>query len=79
MPKVTVQIDTSLCITAANCVGIAPQLFQIGDEPYVELLDAQGIVRGTEHTFDATPAEMELLEEAVDSCPTRAIRVTPSS
>jgi ferredoxin len=79
MPKVTVQIDTSLCITAANCVGIAPRLFQIGDEPYVELLDREGAVRGTEHTFEATPAEMELLDEAVESCPTRAIRVTQSS
>lgn len=79
MPKVTVQIDTSLCITAANCVGIAPQLFEIGDEPYVELLDRDGAVRGAEHTFDATPSEMELLDEAVDSCPTRAIRVTRST
>lgn len=76
MPKVTVQIDTSLCITAANCVGIAPQIFQIGDEAYVELLDGEGVVRGPEYTFDATPTEMELLDEAVDSCPTRAIRVT---
>ena len=76
MPKVTVQIDTTLCITAANCVGIAPQLFQIADEPYVELLDSEGKVRGPEYTFEATPTEMELLEEAVDSCPTRAIRVT---
>lgn len=78
MPKVTVQIDTSLCITAANCVGIAPQFFQIGDEPYVELLDREGAVQGCEYTFEATPAEMELLDEAVDSCPTRAIRVTTS-
>ena len=79
MPKVTVQIDTSLCITAANCVAIAPQLFQIGDEAYVELLDGEGAVRGTEYTFEATSTEMELLEEAVDSCPTRAIRVTHDS
>jgi ferredoxin len=76
MPKVTVQIDTSLCITAANCVGIAPQIFQIGDEPHVELLDGQGAVQGTKYTFEATSSEMELLEEAVESCPTRAIRVT---
>ncbi|MGI8745886.1 MAG: ferredoxin [Bryobacteraceae bacterium] len=76
MPKVTVQIDTDTCITAANCVGIAPRLFQIGNEPYVELLDRAGAVQGTKYTFDATPAEMELLEEAVDSCPTRAISIT---
>ena len=75
MPKVTVHIDTSACITAANCIGIAPTIFQIGNEPYVELLDREGAVRGTDYTFDATASEMELLEEAADSCPTRAIRI----
>jgi ferredoxin len=73
MPKVTVQIDPSVCILAANCVGIEPKLFQIGQEPYVELTDAAGISHGTEYTFDASETELEMIEEAVDSCPTRAI------
>lgn len=73
MPKVTVQIDPALCILAANCVGIEPKLFQIGQESYVELIDADGISHGTEYTFDASETELELIEEAVNSCPTRAI------
>jgi ferredoxin len=73
MPKVTVQIDPSACILAANCVGIEPKLFQIGQESYVELTDASGISQGTEYTFEANQAELEMIEEAVDSCPTRAI------
>ncbi len=73
MPKITVTIEPSTCIMAANCVGMAPKLFQIGAEPYVELIDASGTVQGTESTFDATDAEIEMVEEAVDSCPTRAI------
>jgi ferredoxin len=73
MPKVTVQIDPSACILAANCVGIEPKLFQIGQEPYVELTNASGISHGTEYTFEATETELETIEEAVDSCPTRAI------
>lgn len=76
MPKVTVQIDPSSCILAANCVGIEPKLFQIGQEAYVELIDASGVSRGTEYTFEATDAEMERIEEAVDSCPTHAISFT---
>ena len=51
MPKVTVQIDPSVCILAANCVGIEPKLFQIGQEAYVELVDANGISHGTEYTI----------------------------
>lgn len=77
MPKVTVQIDRSACILAANCVGIEPKLFQIGQESYVELMDANGTLHGTEYTFAATETELEMIEEAVDSCPTRAISMRP--
>ena len=77
MPKVTVQIDPSACILAANCVGIEPKLFQISQESYVELIDANGTVHGTEYTFAVTEAELAMIEEAVDSCPTRAISMRP--
>lgn len=73
MPKITVNVDTSLCITAANCVGIAPKLFHIGDEAYAELLDRAGVAQGPEYSFNATDEELAAIEEAVESCPTRAI------
>lgn len=76
MPKITVTIEPTTCILAANCVGMEPKLFQIGSEPYVELIDASGSVQGTEYTFEATDAEIEMVEEAVDACPTRAITMT---
>jgi len=75
MPKVTVQIEPSTCILAANCVGVEPKLFQIGQESHVELIDANGTLQGIEYTFAVTDAELEMIEEAVDSCPTRAISV----
>jgi len=78
MPKVTIQIDPSICILAANCVGIEPRLFQIGDEPHVELIDSSGVSHGTAYTLEATDAQLELIEEAVGSCPTRAISMTGS-
>ncbi len=73
MAKISVKVDPDLCITAANCVGIAPKLFHIGDEPYAELLDKGGVPQGNKYAWDATEAELELIEEAIDSCPTRAI------
>ena len=76
MPKVTVKIDPSTCILAANCAGMEPKLFQIGDESYVELIDSNGIVQGTEYTFEASGAEVKVIEDAGDSCPTRAITLT---
>lgn len=73
MAKISVKVDPDLCITAANCVGIAPKLFHIGDETYAELLDKGGVPQGNKYAWDATEDEVELIEEAIDSCPTRAI------
>lgn len=75
MPKLTVRIDSSLCITAANCVGIAPAIFHINEEGLAEVLDRSGTPKGYEHTIEATDAEAALIEEAVESCPARAISV----
>ena len=75
MPKVTVKIDPSACILAASCVGIEPKLFQIGEEPYVELADANGTLQGPERTFDASDAQLGMIQQAVDACPTQAIAV----
>ncbi|MBV9302804.1 MAG: ferredoxin [Acidobacteriaceae bacterium] len=75
MPRITVKIDPSACILAANCVGMEPQLFQIGEASHVELIDANCVSHGTAYTFEATGAELELAEEAAESCPTRAITV----
>ncbi len=76
MPKITIKIDTSLCITAAMCTGIAPKIFQIGDEGLAEVMDRSGALQGHEYTLDATDEEAALIEEAVESCPARAISAT---
>ena len=71
------QIDPSTCILAANCVGIEPK-FQIDQESHVELIDTNGTLLGTAYTFAVTDAEREMIQEAVDSCPTRAISIQPA-
>jgi ferredoxin len=76
MALVTVRIDPDTCVLAASCVGIAPKLFHIGIENYAELIDRNGVNQGSSYTFEATPEELALIEEAVDSCPTRAIVMT---
>jgi ferredoxin len=72
MPTVTVKIDPSLCIAAANCAGTAPHLFQINEEGFAEVAEA-GQLRGYEHTMNVSDEDAALIEEAVESCPTRAI------
>jgi ferredoxin len=75
MPRLTIKIDPSLCITAANCSGIAPGIFHINEEGVAEVKDRMGTPQGYEHTLDATEVEEVLIDEAVESCPARAISV----
>ena len=77
MTKLTIKIDPSLCITAANCSGIAPDIFHINEEGLAEVKNAAGIPQGYEYTLIATAAELALIDEAVESCPARAISVQP--
>ncbi len=57
--KITLKVDPTVCITAANCVGVTPKFFRIGDEPYVELLDRNGDIAGTQVAYEVTPEELE--------------------
>lgn len=79
MPKVTVEVDPSTCILAASCVGIEPKLFQIGSEAYVELIDPNGSAQGAKYTFEASETELQLIEEAIQACPTQAVSITPAT
>ena len=76
MQKVIVSIDPGTCISAANCIGVAPQFFQIAANPHAEVLDRAGRPSGTSYSLEVNDGELALLEEAAESCPTRAILVT---
>lgn len=76
MPTVTVKVDASLCITAANCVGVTAELFQINEEGFAEVRNPSTNESGYEVRMDVTDQQLEMLEEAAISCPTRAIQVS---
>jgi ferredoxin len=62
--KVVVTVDPRACVANQTCLRTAPGLFE---------LDPEGYSRPTRSEF--TEADLPLLEEAEDSCPTGAIRV----
>lgn len=73
MPKITVKVDPSLCITAASCVAAAPQFFQIDDDNIAEVIGAGGNAHSLE--LEVTDAELSAIKDATESCPTSAITV----
>ena len=62
--KVVVTVDPRTCVANRTCLRTAPGLFE---------LDPEGYSQPTRSEF--TEADLPLLEEAEDSCPTGAIRI----
>lgn len=58
-----IEIDRDLCIGAASCVTIMPQVFQLDDENKAVL------VAGSEPVWE----DVETVIMAAKSCPTKAI------
>ena len=59
-----VVVDMSVCESNALCMGIAPEVFEVGDDDVLRLLD--------EHP----PEELRgKVEQAVRTCPKQAISI----
>jgi ferredoxin len=55
-----IKIDRSLCSGYGECVGIAPEVFQLGDDHISIVVDAEG-------------ADDEMILDAARGCPLDAI------
>ena len=60
-------IDRESCDGYANCVFVAPEIFDLDDENKVILL-----------TEDVTDENTELIDLAINECPMRAIATGPA-
>jgi len=61
---VRISAETGACIGSGNCAGVAPEIFDVGDDGVVELLRTE--VDGSDAVLAA---------EAVDGCPAFALRL----
>jgi ferredoxin len=71
--KVTVKVDSKLCIAAASCVNVAPQFFDLDEDNVAFLIDPATKEARTSITFYASPEDLVAIKEAVENCPTSAI------
>jgi 3-phenylpropionate/trans-cinnamate dioxygenase ferredoxin reductase subunit len=65
MPKV--MVDLGLCQGYANCINIAPDIFDLNDDDQVVLLSA-----------DFATADQPRIEDAVQGCPVAALSIADS-
>lgn len=75
MPIVTVKVSPDLCIAAANCVGIIPEVFQLDSENRATVQGPGTAASPFERRMEVSIEDLERIQEAVDSCPTLAISI----
>jgi ferredoxin len=75
--KLRIIVDPDLCIGAASCVTVAPDVFVLNVENKAEVLDHGQALDGPsyERTVEATEDELQNLITAAQSCPTLAITI----
>ena len=59
-----IKVDFDLCESNALCEGIAPDVFELDDDDYLQL-----------ETEETTPDNIEDVRRAVASCPRAAISI----
>jgi len=77
MAKFRIKVDPDLCIGAASCVTISPDIFQLNAENKAEVLDHGQAPEGPtyERVLELNDSEKDNLILAAQSCPTLAIFV----
>ena len=61
-----VKADFDLCESNAICVGLAPDVFEVDDDDYLQILDDE-----------VTDENRARIEQAVASCPKAALSIVP--
>jgi ferredoxin len=59
-----VQVDFGLCESNGFCMAVAPELFELGDDDTLTVLDPE-----------VSPENLALVREAVRRCPRQAITI----
>ena len=57
-------VNRALCSGHARCASVAPDLFRLNDDGYIDI-----------DSFDVTPADEERAARGARSCPERALKV----
>jgi ferredoxin len=59
-----IEVDFDVCEANAICMGMAPDVFEVDDDDYLNLL-----------TDEVSEDQRDLMEQVVRACPKRAISI----
>ncbi len=68
-----IRVDRELCISAASCVALLPEVFELDEEGKAVMKRMLGDKTSDWTDYKDLPADAQLILEAARSCPTNAI------
>lgn len=68
-----VRVDRELCIGAASCIALLPEVFELDEEGKAVMKKTAGGKTSEWTQYQELSAEAKLILEAARSCPTNAI------
>ncbi len=70
-----VKVDRDLCISAASCTALLPEVFELDDEGKAVIKSLKGAKTSDWTELTDLPSDAKMVIEAARSCPTNAIIV----
>ncbi len=74
-----VKVDRDLCISAASCIALLPEVFELDEEGKAVMKTKDGTKTSDWVTYDKLGAEAEKILEAARSCPVNAVIIEDDS
>jgi len=68
-----VRVDRELCIGAASCLALLPEVFELDEEGKAIIISKDGSKTSEWTDYSKIPIDAKLILEAARSCPTNAI------
>lgn len=74
-----VKVDRDLCISAASCIALLPEVFELDEEGKAVMKENDGSKTSEWTDYSKLSAEAKMVLEAAKSCPTSAIIIEDDS
>jgi ferredoxin len=68
-----VRVDRELCISAASCIALLPEVFELDEEGKAVIKSSDGSKTSEWVEFSKFSADEKMVLEAAKSCPTNAV------
>jgi ferredoxin len=68
-----VKVDRDLCIGAASCIALLPEVFELDEEGKAVIKSLKGAKTSAWTDIKDLPKELQMVLEAARACPTNAI------